>query len=122
MRRTINNKVCQVNRRKLRKNMTKAERILWFKLKNKQVNGYRFCRQTSISNYIVDFYCSQLRLVIEIDGDLHYLEEKTIEYDKKRQREIEKMGIRFLRFTNYEIYKNLRGVLVTIENIALPKF
>ncbi len=121
MSKIINNKIRKENRRKLRKNMTEAEAILWSKLKSKQINGYRFCRQTSVKNFIIDFYCSKLKLAIEVDGDLHYLTEETIRYDKRRQKEIEKLGIKFLRFTNIEIYKNLNGVLITIENIAKPK-
>ena len=121
MNKIINTKPQRDKRKKLRKNMTEAETILWSKIRRKQINEYRFRRQVSIGKYIVDFYCPELKLVIEVDGDLHYLEEKTIKYDKNRQKEVEKLGIKFLRFSNIEIYKNLKGVLVTIENIAMPR-
>lgn len=96
--------------------MTEAEIILWSKLKNKQFIGRKFRRQVSINNYVVDFYCSELKLVVEVDGDLHYLSKETIKYDKIRQSLIEVLGIKFLRFTNTEIYQNLGGVLRTIES------
>lgn len=97
MNKIFNIKPYQERRRQLRKNMTEAEVILWSKLRSRQVNNYRFRRQVGIGKYIVDFYCPELRLAIEIDGDLHFLEQKTIYYDKKRQREIESLGVKFLR-------------------------
>lgn len=90
--------------------------MLWSKLKSKQLLDYKFRRQVSIGKYIVDFYCPELKLVIEIDGDLHYLSKETIKYDKIRQCSIELLGINFLRFTNIEVHRNLDGVLRTIES------
>ena len=108
-------------RKKLRNNLTEAEVVLWSRLRNRQVLNQHFRRQVSIGRYVVDFYCAKLKLAIEIDGDLHYLEERTIEYDKKRQREIEMLRIKFLRFDNLEVYKNLNGVIneiwITIEGL-----
>ncbi len=97
-------------RQHLRRNMTKAEIILWSKLKGKQLNGLKFRRQYGINNYIVDFYCPELRLAIEIDGDVHCYDSR-ITYDKKRQGEIEALGIRVLRYTNIDVIRNLDGVL-----------
>jgi len=97
--------------RKLRNNSTKSEIFLWNHLKGKQIKGYDFHRQKPIGNYIVDFYCNELLLAIEIDGESHYGNE---EKDEKRQKEIEKYGVRFLRFDEGEIYYNLDNVVKTI--------
>jgi len=99
--------------RKLRKSSTKSEVILWNYLKGKQVLGYDFHRQRPIKNYIVDFYCSELKLAIEIDGESHYGNEVK---DEIRQKEIEKYGVSFLRFDESQIYFNLDGVMKVIEN------
>jgi len=89
-------------RRHLRNNMTKAEIYLWRELKNKKLN-LRFLRQYGIGIYTVDFYCPKVRLTVEVDGATH-LTDEDIKYDKERQDEIESLGIKFLRFTNDEIY------------------
>jgi very-short-patch-repair endonuclease len=104
-------------RKILRKNMPKAEILLWGKLKNKQLLGFKFRRQFSFGRYVVDFYYPQLRLAIEIDGGTH-LPKEAISYDKERQKEIEGYEITFLRFWNTDIYKNMDGVLERItENL-----
>jgi len=83
--------------RKLRQNMTFSEVKLWNELKNGQLLGYDFDRQRPIGNYIVDFFCKDLQLAIEVDGITH-LDEKVIGKDEIRQEELESMGICFLRF------------------------
>jgi len=93
--------------------MPPAEVLLWSKLKDKRLKGYKFRRQYSIDNFIVDFYCPKLKLAIEIDGDSHYVEGADIN-DRERQSIIESYGITFLRFTNKEIYENLEGILEII--------
>ncbi len=93
--------------------MTKAEIVLWSKLKGKQLNGLKFRRQCSINNYIVDFYCPELKLAIEIDGDVHAYNSRIV-YDKKRQKEIEALGIKVLRYTNNDVIQNIEGVLYDI--------
>ena len=98
--------------RKLRNHSTKSEVLLWNYLKGKQVKGLDFHRQKPIANYIVDFYCSELKLAIEIDGESHIGNE---EKDNVRQKEIEKYGVTFLRFDEIYIYYNLDGVMKTIE-------
>jgi very-short-patch-repair endonuclease len=100
-------------RQHLRNNMTKAEIILWSKLKGKQLKDLKFRRQYGINNYIVDFYCPELRLAIELDGDVHGYNSR-IAYDKQRQREIEVLGIKVLRYTNNDVIKNLESVLSDI--------
>ena len=99
--------------RELRKNMTLSEVLLWNELKNKSMLGYDFDRQRPIGNYIVDFYCKELSLAIEIDGDTHIYR---YDYDDERQRELEKLGVRFLRFEDIEVKKNMRNVIRVIED------
>lgn len=101
-------------RQKLRNKSPKAERILWSRLKGRQMNNLKFIRQYGIGSYVVDFYCPKLRLAIEVDGDSHF-QKGAEQYDKKRQQTIEKYNIKFLRFTNNEIYSNLDGVLEEIS-------
>jgi very-short-patch-repair endonuclease len=101
-------------RRTLRTEMPRAEGILWSKLRRRQMMGYKFRRQFSVENYVIDLYCPKLKLAIEVDGDSHFIGDSP-EYDVKRQIEIENYGIAFLRFQNEEVYKNLNGVLITIE-------
>lgn len=96
-------------RRKLRKEPIKAERLLWTKIKNNQL-GYKFRRQHGIKNYIVDFYCPTLKLVIEIDGATHITEEE-IKSDKIRQGFIESLGLKVARYTNHQIMTNMDFVL-----------
>jgi very-short-patch-repair endonuclease len=114
MTRLCNRQSEKEKRRALRRNMTKAEVLLWLRLKNKQVLGHRFLRQYSVDRYILDFYCPKLRLAIEVDGESHFVEGAE-EYDRERQQYIEALGIKFLRFLNTEIYHNLQGVLQAIN-------
>jgi very-short-patch-repair endonuclease len=99
----------------LRKNMTLSEVLLWDVLKNKQMMGYDFDRQKPIDEFIVDFYCKDLMLAIEIDGDSHDSEE-AFEKDVKRQERLEKLGVLFLRFDDLEVKKDMTNVIRTIEN------
>ena len=99
--------------RVLRSNSTYSERILWSKLKNRQLYGYQFSRQKPIGEYIVDFYCSKLKLVIEIDGITHSDQK---ENDIKRQKKLESLGVRVLRFDGNTVMSNVDGVLLIIEN------
>ncbi len=98
----------------LRKNMTKAERKLWEKLRKKQIAGLTFRRQHPINNFIADFYCHKLKLVIEVDGSIHEIEDIKL-HDKGRGDEFEKYGITTLRFKNEEIIENLNGVIEKIK-------
>ena len=93
--------------------MPPAEIILWQRLRNRQVEGYKFRRQYSIGRFVVDFYCSERRLAIEVDGESHFVEGADLR-DRERQGIIEDVGIRVLRFTNREVYENLEGVLYKI--------
>jgi len=102
--------------RKLRSNSTQTEIMLWNELKNKQLLGFDFHRQKPIDNFILDFYCNELMLAIEIDGDSHALKE---EKDKVRQKQIERYGIKFLRLEDMEVRYDLEKTLKKIEEWIL---
>lgn len=96
--------------KKLRREMTSAEKILWHALRtNKQ--GYHFRRQQIIDSFIVDFYCHAFALIIELDGGIH---ETQKEYDAQREAHLAARGFRILRFKNEEVEKDLQGVLQKI--------
>ncbi len=107
-------------RRKLRNNMTKAEVLIWLQLKNKKLLGQRFLRQYGVGPFVVDFFAPEQRLAIEIDGATH-LSDEEIEYDKRRQSEIENLGISFLRFTNEMVYEDMYNVLEKIKKEIADK-
>lgn len=96
--------------------MPPAEIILWQELKGKQLKGYKFRRQYGIGNFVVDFYCPEMKIAIEIDGNSHFGDKEEI-YDQKRQEFIEKFGINFLCFTNLDIYYKIESVIEKIEKI-----
>ena len=100
-------------RRQLRAEMPPAERALWKQLRGEKL-GCKFRRQTSVGAYVVDFYCARLKLAIEVDGESHVGDE-AVEYDAKRQGEIEALGVEFLRFSNQQVYRELEGVVETIR-------
>ncbi|MEH2173445.1 endonuclease domain-containing protein [Nostoc sp.] len=100
-------------RRSLRNNMPSAEKIVWEKLKNRQIYGCKFRRQYSIDVFVVDFYCPELKLAIEIDGDSHFQEGVQV-YDYERQCFLESKGTCFLRFTNQQVYQELEGAIAII--------
>ena len=97
------------NARRLRLNSTDAERLLWHRLRNRQFAGYKLRRQATVGPYIVDFLCSEARLVIEGDGGQH--NDKT---DAKRTAFLSARGLRVLRFWNHDILANIEGVLEAI--------
>jgi len=96
----------------LRNNMTYPENILWEKLKGKKICGVRFRRQHPIKFFIADFYCHEIKLVVEVDGEIH--NDKT-DYDDGRSAEMEKFGILVLRVTNSEVETSLEEVIYKIE-------
>jgi len=101
--------------RRMRQNQTPAEAKVWSALRNKQVAGLKFRRQHAVDRYIVDFYCHEMRLVIEVDGPTH---DATVEEDAIRRQVIENQGITFLRFKNDEVFDDLPSVLERIMNAA----
>ncbi|HNY14514.1 MAG TPA: endonuclease domain-containing protein [Bacteroidales bacterium] len=99
----------------LRNRMTLCEKIMWDELRNRRTFKVRFRRQHPIDIFIVDFYCHEIRLAIEIDREVH-LKEEVMEYDDGRTHEIEKYGIRILRFTNNDVLKHRADVIAEILN------
>lgn len=97
--------------RHLRKNSTLAEVLLWNVLKGRNVKGYRFNRQKPIDEFIVDFYCHELKVVIEIDGVTH---DWKVKKDMMRQKKLETLGITVLRFLDSDVRDNMEGVLLSI--------
>jgi (E)-4-hydroxy-3-methylbut-2-enyl-diphosphate synthase len=97
----------------LRKKMTLSEVLLWNELRRKRMLGFDFDRQRPINEYIVDFYCKELKLAIEIDGDTHIFR---YDYDDERQRKLEELGVHFLRFDDIEVKKSMSNVLRVIED------
>lgn len=87
-----------------RKNQTEAEKLMWSHLRRKQLNGCKFNRQYAINNYILDFYCVEKRLAVELDGSQHV---DQITYDNKRTRDLETLGITVLRFWDNEVFTNI---------------
>jgi very-short-patch-repair endonuclease len=98
--------------REMRTLPTAAEDALWQRLRGRGAGGMKFRRQHAIERFVVDFYCSEARLVIEVDGEIH---EYTREQDGARQEFLEQQGLRVVRFSNDEVRDNIRGVLSTIE-------
>ena len=96
------------NARQLRNNMTLAEILIWSRLRMRKVEGYKFRRQQKIFDYIVDFYCHELKLIIEVDGEIHSLPEQA-EKDKRRDKILKINGYHILHLTNYEIESDLSG-------------
>jgi len=109
------NKALKELARKLRKNMTASEKLLWNELKGNKLLGFDFDRQRPIDNYIVDFFCKDLMLAIEIDGIVHDNEEAE-EKDRARQEKLESLGIRFLRFKDEDVKTDLSEVVRAITN------
>jgi very-short-patch-repair endonuclease len=96
----------------LRKNMTRTELILWKKLKDRDLFKFKFRRQHPIDIFIVDFYCHELKLVIEVDGEIHNIDTK--DYDLGRESDLNRFGITVLRFTNEQVIFNMNFVVSAI--------
>ncbi|MCC6865535.1 MAG: DUF559 domain-containing protein [Ignavibacteria bacterium] len=111
----FNNPKIKERRKALRNNSTPAEIELWKRLKNKALCGKKFRRQYSIANFIIDFYCPEERLGIELDGAFHF-DSEIAEYDKQRTEKIKQFNIKIIRFENYLILEDIEMVLKEIEN------
>ncbi|NEQ95622.1 MAG: endonuclease domain-containing protein [Cyanothece sp. SIO2G6] len=101
--------------RSLRQRQTTAEAILWNQFRRKQ-RGYKVRRQQPIGPFVVDFYVSQARLIIEIDGPIH---QHTVERDRQRQSLLEQLGLTVLRFSNQDVEMDLESVLMAVDQVAL---
>lgn len=108
-----NQKLVEVAREN-RKNPTQAEKKMWYEvLKKKQFENYKFHRQKPLDNFIADFYCPELMLVIEIDGDSHVGQE---EYDITRSEKLNEYGIKIIRYINDDVLFNTEGVYQDLKN------
>lgn len=96
--------------KQLRKNSTLAEVLLWEEIKGRKL-GTQFHRQVPMLNYIVDFYCHELQLAIEVDGDSH---DEKVEYDQQREQDLKAYGVKFLRFEDIDVKRNIRFVVEEI--------
>jgi very-short-patch-repair endonuclease len=105
-------------RRILRKDMPRAEILVWERLRDRQIEGCKFRRQYSIGVFVVDFYAPELKLALEIDGASHF-EEGIPEYDRERQIFLEGKGTTVLRFTNDQIYRDLEAVVQVIARVIV---
>ena len=101
-------------RRKLRQYSTHAEELVWKYLRNRQMLGYKFKRQYSVDQYVIDFYCSEIKLAVELDGASHNSTEQK-EYDIKRQNKLEAFGIKFERISDDELFGNPNKAFEKIE-------
>ena len=99
----------------LRRNETKAEKLLWEKLRNNQLGGLKFRRQHPVNIYIADFYCHKFKLIIELDGDYHNQEEQK-QKDEVRTEVLRLNDLKIIRFKNEEVERDINQVLTTIKN------
>lgn len=106
-------------RRKLRKQATRAENFLWYHLRNKKIAGYKFRRQHSMGRYILDFFCAEKMLGMEVDGYTH-LDPVIRANDRVRQQWIEQHGVRVMRFTDGEVLEETEQVIEKIRKALLP--
>ena len=107
------NKNLKAFSRELRKNMTEAEKMVWYRIRAKQIKGVQFYRQKIVGNYIVDFFCPKGSLVIEIDGGQHFHGEQE-QKDLARDEYLSGMGLKVLRFPANVVFQNMDGVLEEI--------
>ena len=101
-------------RKELRNHGTSAEATMWLMLKNRQVLGMKFRRQFSVGSFVIDFYCPEIKLAIELDGAPHFTFAGGM-YDDEREKYIASQGITTLRYENKDIFKNPEGVIEEIE-------
>jgi very-short-patch-repair endonuclease len=102
----------------LRSRGTKSEILLWNQLKGGQLNGLRFIRQKPIGDFIVDFYCKEVGLVIELDGLSHQCNE-VMDLDERKQSYLESIGLKVIRFEDEDVIRDIRNVMRVIEHTSL---
>jgi len=115
-RKIFNKKELKSRRKELRNNSTYAEVFFWQQIKKGQLEGRKFRRQASINSYVIDFYCPEEKIAVELDGEVHF-DEEIIKYDKEKTRYLESLGIRVIRFENQDVLKNTEYVLNTIKKL-----
>ena len=102
-------------RKSLRQNMTPSEAALWLALRGRGAGGYKFRRQQGIGPYVLDFYCPELKLCVELDGSSH---DYRFDYDEQRTRFLDEQGIRVIRFQNEQVWSGLEGVVAEIVSVG----
>lgn len=112
-----NNQDKNILRKNLRKKMPFPEVLLWKRIRGKQLSGLKFRRQYSIGSFILDFYCAEKRIAVELDGESHY-DIKAIIKDEQRDNFLRSKNIKVLRFTNIEVMENVDGVIENILNLT----
>jgi len=117
--RIYNKTILKERRRELRHNQTDAEKALWKHLRNKSFRGLKFFRQYSVGAYIIDFYCPEYKIAIELDGGQHAQDDKK-EYDRLRTANLASLGIKIIRFWNNDVLRNIEGVLEEITRRLTP--
>jgi very-short-patch-repair endonuclease len=111
------NKKLQPFAQQLRKGLTKSEACLWkYALKAKQLKGYQFRRQRPILQYIADFFCKELMLIVELDGITHDNEVSRVK-DNQREKRLAQAGFKIIRFTDEEVLNKIAGVISELERI-----
>jgi very-short-patch-repair endonuclease len=96
--------------RTLRKNMTDTEKLLWSRIRRKQLKGYQFYRQKTVGNYIVDFYCPSAMLIIELDGSQHYTD-KGKQKNKIRDQYLIGLGFQVMRYPSTDVFSTIDGIV-----------
>lgn len=109
-----NHKALKDRRRDLRKNQTPAEKLLWKHIGKDKIYGLRFLRQYGVGPYILDFYCAKLRIAIELDGEVHNEKDRKL-YDKDREKYLDALDIKVIRFWNEDVLKNTKNVLGKLQ-------
>jgi len=104
----------------LRQRSTEAEKLMWERLRNRKLDGLKFNRQHPFGRYIADFYCAKLRLVVELEGEIHQQPDRK-EYDQVRNNELESRGLRVMRIPNGEVLTNIERVLQKITELKQTK-
>jgi len=110
-----NARALKPRRRELRAHLTQAEAILWRQLQRRQLRGRKFRRQHSVGPYVLDFYCPDLKLAVELDGAAHD-HDQAFRRDALRTAYLAAAGVRVIRFENDDVVRNLEGVLAAIES------
>lgn len=108
-----NHKDLKLRRQELRNNQTGSEKLLWKYISKNKILGLRFLRQYSAGPYILDFYCPKIRLGVELDGKIH---ERNRLYDKDREKYLDGLDIKIIRFQNDDVFKNIKSVLNDLQN------
>lgn len=107
--------------RSLRKSMTKAEILLWSKIRSRQIENLKFRRQAPVYHYIADFYCDSLKMIIEVDGEIHNEDSKRV-YDIERDKVLKDHGFKIMRFNNNEVEFELNSVVRKIESFLYQNY